>query len=94
MTATPVRLNGDGLGDVNDKLIIGVSTKWLIEHHHLAPYDYYAPSVADLTGLHTKMGEYVAADIEKTMIKKAVFGDVISYYRRLAGGRQARRSGS
>lgn len=89
VTATPVRLNGDGLIDVNDKLITGVSTKWLIENHFLAPYDYYAPSVADLTGLHTKMGEYVTADIEKTMIKKAVFGDVISYYRRLAGGKQA-----
>ena len=89
VTATPVRLNGDGLGDVNDKLIIGVSTKWLIEHHHLAPYDYYAPSVADLTGLHTKMGEYVAADIEKAMIKNTVFGDVIKYYRQFADGKQA-----
>ena len=43
VTATPVRLNGDGLGDVNDKLIIGPSTKWLIDHNCLAPYDYYAP---------------------------------------------------
>lgn len=89
VTATPVRLNGDGLGDVNDKLIIGVSAKWLIENNCLAPYDYYAPNVADLTGLHTKMGEYVTTDIEKAMIKKAVFGDVISYYTRLAGGKKA-----
>ena len=65
VTATPVRLGGDGLGDVNDKLIIGVSTKWLIEHQHLAPYDYFAPSVADLTGLHTKMGEYVTSQTSK-----------------------------
>ena len=89
VTATPVRLNGDGLGDVNDKLIIGVSTKWLIEHNCLAPYDYYAPSVADLTGLHTKMGEYVTADIEKAMIKNTVFGDVIKYYKQLADGKKA-----
>lgn len=89
VTATPVRLNGDGLGDVNDKLIVGVSTKWLIENHCLAPYDYYAPSVADLTGLHTKMGEYVTADIEKAMIKNTVFGDVIKYYRRFAEGKKA-----
>lgn len=89
VTATPVRLNGDGLGDVNDKLIIGVSTKWLIENHFLAPYDYYAPSVADLTGIHTKAGEYVTADVENAMIKKAVFGDVISYYRRFADGKKA-----
>ena len=89
VTATPVRLNGDGLGDVNDKLIIGVSTKWLIEHNCLAPYDYYAPSVADLTGLHTKMGEYVASEIEKAMTKNTVFGDVIKYYRQLADGKKA-----
>ena len=89
VTATPIRLNGDGLGDVNDKLLIGVSAKWLIENNCLAPYEYYAPDVADLTGLHTKMGEYVTADVEKAMIKKAVFGDVISYYKRLANGRKA-----
>lgn len=89
VTATPVRLNGDGLGDVNDKLIIGPSTKWLIDHSCLAPYDYYAPSVADLSGLHIKMGEFVTADVEKAMIKKAVFGDVIGYYRHLANGKKA-----
>lgn len=89
VTATPIRLNGDGLGDVNDKLIIGVETKWLIDNSFLAPYDYYAPSVTDLTGLHIRMGEYVTADIEKVMIKKAVFGDVIKYYKQLADGKKA-----
>lgn len=89
VTATPVRLNGDGLGDVNDKLIIGVSAKWLIDNNCLAPYDYYAPDVADLTGLHTKMGEYVTADIEKAMVKNTVFGDVIKYYKQLAYGKKA-----
>lgn len=89
VTATPVRLNGDGLGDVNDKLIVGVSTKWLIEHDCLAPYDYYAPNVADLTGLHIKMGEFAVADIENAMIKKAVFGDVIKYYMQLANGKKS-----
>ena len=89
VTATPVRLNGDGLGDVNDKLIIGVSAKWLIENKCLAPYEYYAPDIADLTEIHTKMGEYVAADIEKVMIKNTVFGSAIKYYRQLANGKKA-----
>lgn len=89
VTATPVRLNGDGLGDVNDKLIIGVSAKWLIENHFLAPYDYYAPDIADLTGLHTRRGEFVASEIESKMLKKAIFGDVIRCYKQLAGGKKA-----
>ena len=89
VTATPVRLNGDGLGDVNDKLIIGVSTKWLIENHCLAPYDYYAPSLVDLTGLKTVRGEFDIKSAEKLMLKKAIFGDVIENYKKLANGRQA-----
>lgn len=89
VTATPTRLSGEGLIDVNDKLIIGVSTKWLIENKCLAPYEYYAPSVADLTKLHTKTGEYVTADIEKAMMKSTVYGDVIKYYKQLANGKKA-----
>lgn len=89
VTATPVRLNGDGLGDVNDVLIQGVSAKWLIENHFLAPYDYYAPSVSDLTGIRITHGEYAAADIEKKLAKSTVFGDVIKHYQKLAPGRQS-----
>ena len=89
VTATPVRLNGDGLGDVNDKLIIGVSAKWLIENNCLAPYDYYAPSIVDLSGAKVSRGEFTASSVEKIVLKKAVFGDVISYYRKLADGKQA-----
>lgn len=89
VTATPVRLNGDGLGDVNDRLIEGVSTKWLIENHYLAPYEYFSPSVADLTGLRTSHGEFVSADIAKLLVKKGVFGDVISCYKKLASGKKA-----
>lgn len=89
VTATPVRLGGGGLGDVNDILITGVSAKWLIAHECLAPYDYYAPAVADLSGLHTKRGEFVAREVMDELDKSTIYGDVIGYYRKLADGRQA-----
>lgn len=89
VTATPIRLDGSGLGDVNDALVVGVSAKWLIEHHYLAPYDYYAPSIADLTGIKVQHGEYETKSVEKAMLKTAVFGDAIKYYRQLADGKQA-----
>lgn len=63
-TATPVRLDGSGLADVNDRLVVGVSAKWLIENHYLAPYDYYAPSIADLTGIKIQHGEYETKSVE------------------------------
>lgn len=89
VTATPVRLNGGGLGDVNDKLVVGVSAKWLIEQGYLAPYDYFAPAVADLSGLHTRRGEFIATEAVEALDKGTIYGDVIGHYRKLAGGRKA-----
>ena len=89
VTATPVRLDGSGLADVNDELIVGVSAKWLIENHCLAPYEYYAPAVADLSTVKVKRGEFDARSAEKVMLESKVYGDVIGYYRRFAAGQQA-----
>jgi superfamily II DNA or RNA helicase len=89
VTATPIRLDGSGLGDVNDALIEGVDTKWLIENGYLAPFDYYAPPIADLTGLTVARGEFVTADIMNRMDKATVYGDAITNYKNLADGRKA-----
>ncbi|MCM1055617.1 MAG: DEAD/DEAH box helicase [Bacteroides sp.] len=87
VTATPVRLNGGGLGEINDCLIIGPSVKQLIENEKLAPYDYYAPKVADLSGIRSRNGDYAAEDIEAALNKPHIYGDVIKYYKRLKGGK-------
>ena len=89
VTATPIRLDGSGLSDINDKLIVGVTAKWLIDNNCLAPYDYYAPTLADMTGIKIKKGDYDVSEVESLMIKKAVFGDAIKSYTDLAKGKQA-----
>lgn len=90
VTATPVRLNGGGLGDVNDYLIIGPTVKELIEKNCLAPFEYFAPSVADLSGLMVRRtGDYDPKEIEAALNKPQIYGDVIGYYRKLADGCQA-----
>jgi len=80
-TATPVRLNGGGLGDVNDKLIIGPSVKWLIDNSYLSPYKYYAPKMVDTSHLKTSKGDFVVKDIN---IESKIYGDVIGYYKKLS----------
>lgn len=90
VTATPVRLNGGGLGEVNDCLIMGPTVKELIARNCLAPFDYYAPPVADLSGLKVKRtGDYDPKDIEMALNKPKIYGDVISYYKQLADGIKA-----
>lgn len=88
-TATPVRLNGSGLGDVNDILIEGPTTQELIEWGNLAPFKYYAPKVIDTSKLKIKRGEYVAKDIDDMFRKKAIWGDVVKHYKKLSDGKQA-----
>lgn len=88
-TATPVRLNGGGLGDINDKLIIGPTVKELIDWGNLAPYKYYAPEIIDTSKLRIRRGEYVAADVDDLFKDNAIWGDVIKHYRKLSEGKQA-----
>ena len=89
VTATPVRLNGGGLGKINDKLIVGPSVRELIIKNKLSPYDYFAPAVADLSGLKTRHGDYAAEDVAQALNKPKIYGDVVSYYRRLANNMKA-----
>ncbi|SHF14053.1 Type III restriction enzyme, res subunit [Tissierella praeacuta DSM 18095] len=88
-TATPVRLNGGGLGDVNDVLIEGPTVTELIEWGNLAPFKYYAPEIIDTSKLKIRRGEYVASDIEDLFQSKAIWGDVVKHYKKLSDGKQA-----
>lgn len=87
VTATPVRLNGGGLGEINDALIVGPSVKQLIENNKLSPFDYYAPAVADLSGIRSRNGDYIYEDVEAALNKPHIYGDVIKYYKQLKGGK-------
>lgn len=89
ITATPIRLNGGGLGEINDILIQGVTAKYLISNNYLAPYDYYAPAVIDARGIHTKGGDYDTQEAFDRMDKPAIYGDVVRHYRDLSSGQKA-----
>lgn len=88
-TATPIRLNGSGLGDVNDLLIEEVDAEWLIENGFLSPYRYYAPKLIDTEKLKlNSLKEFSSSSIQKAM-ENTIYGDVIRHYRQLAEGEQA-----
>src|SRR5699024_341627 len=89
-TATPIRLNGSGLGDVNDILIEEVDAKWLIENNYLSPYKYYAPKLIDTESLKlNSMREFSSTSIDRAMNENKIYGDVIDHYKQLANGEQA-----
>lgn len=89
-TATPIRLNGSGLGDINDILIEEVDARWLIENGYLSPYKYFAPKLIDTEQLKlNSMKEFSSTSIEKAMSDKKIYGDAIKHYEQLANGEQA-----
>lgn len=88
-TATPIRLNGSGLGDINDILIEEVDAEWLIENGFLSPYKYFAPRLIDTEQLKlNSLREFSNASIGQAM-QNTVYGDVIKHYQQLADGEQA-----
>lgn len=90
-TATPIRLNGSGLGDINDILIEEVDAEWLIENGFLSPYKYYAPKLINTEALKlNNLSEFSSGSIDKAMEdRKKIFGDAVKHYQELASGEQA-----
>lgn len=86
MSASPVRLDNRPLGDIYDVLIEGVDTKWLIKNKRLAPYEYYAPTMVDTSGLRVVAGDYVVSDLDRLMNERAIYGNIIESYRKFAEG--------
>lgn len=88
LTATPARLSGRPLGDIYTDIVVGADTAALIESGHLAPYRYYSFNKIDLSGLKKRSGDYIPEDAEQIMMDRAVYGDTIENYKKLADGKQ------
>ena len=87
-SASPCRLDGKPLGDIYDDLIETVTTKELILSGYLAPYRYFAPSVADLSALNKKGNEFDQDQAEELLMTRAVFGDVLKNYKEKADNKK------
>jgi superfamily II DNA or RNA helicase len=88
LTATPCRLDGKPLSDIYDTLISGVTARELISDGYLSEYKYFAPSVADLSGLKRRGKDYDTEQAAELLSTRAVFGDVIQHYQKYADGLQ------
>lgn len=86
LTGSPERLDGKPLGKVWDKMVLGPSTRWLIENKFLSQYRAFAPAGLDLSGVHTRNGEYVNSEIDDLMSGRAVLAGAVRHWKSLASG--------
>lgn len=89
LTATPERLDGKGLAEWFAELVVGPSTRDLIDDEWLSDFRYFAPSEPDLTGAKLRAGDYRKEDVAKAMNVPVLIGDAIAEYRAKADGKRA-----
>ena len=89
LTATPVRLDGRGMGEVADCIINTCTTGELINEKLLAPIKYYAPSGPDLSGVRSLGGDFNQGELARAMDKPKITGSAVAHYAKLARNRPA-----
>ena len=74
-TATPYRLDKKSFLPLanKDSILYGPTTKWLIKHHYLAPFDYFEPKVMDLSKLKTSGRDYTKKSVAAA--ERTISGD-------------------
>jgi DNA repair protein RadD len=88
LTATPERLDGRGLDEQFDAMVVGPSEAELIEQGWLSPFDYYAPDIPDMTGVPSVGGDFVTSAVAKLVDEPKLIGSVVEHYLRLCPGEQ------
>ncbi len=89
VTATPIRLDGRGLGSHFDTMILGPDVGQLTAMGFLCPAKIYAPPTVDTSRLTIRMGDYRIGEAESLVDTPAITGDALGHYRKYADQRPA-----
>ena len=88
MSATPMKTNGQPMGEWYDVMVEGLPMGDLIQLGRLSEYRYFAPSAPDLSGVATRDGEFVKSQLDAAMEQDSVLiGNAVSTYKDHAPGR-------
>lgn len=89
LTATPERLDGQGLSSYFGRMVRGPSVSWLIGNGFLSKYRLYAPANVDLSKVHKRMGDYARDELGEAMDKPKITGSAVEHYKKYANGKRA-----
>lgn len=89
LSASPVRLSGEAMGDIFDDIVEVVSEDDLIHKGYLSDYDLYAPKLDFSTeNIHTDKGDFKEEELFIELNKPKIYGDVLKYYNKYADDRK------
>jgi DNA repair protein RadD len=90
LTATPWRLDGKGLGDQFETMVMGPTVRELIDQGYLSDYVVYAPPVGiDTSGIKTRAGDFAKDQLADAVDKPTITGNAVAHYKKIANGKRA-----
>ena len=94
VTATPVRLNGEGFKDTFNILLTSPSVKWFIDKGYLCQYEYYSVGRSSFIQREIdeikkfSQGDYAESELERVCDNDRIRAQVVKTYLDFANGRK------
>lgn len=84
VTATPERLDGRGLSELYESIVLGPTLPELIELNYLTTVEYYSPPIQGLEEIKRRGTEYSPEELDGLLRRRKIYGRAIDHYRRHA----------
>lgn len=89
VTATPIRLSGEGFDDLFDELVVSMPTQKFIDQGHLVPITHLVCSNPNLSDVKQQQGDYVAKILAGVMMDNSIMSDLVESYIEKTPGKPA-----
>lgn len=86
-TATPIRTDGCGLGDIFKTMVCAPGPKELIARSFLSPVEYFTGIIPDVKGVKLTASDYDAFDLQQVCNQKMLIGSIVDNWMRLSSDR-------
>lgn len=87
-TGSPWRLSGKGFKDIYSAMVLGPTTKWLIQNKKLAPFTVYGYQLGDKSTLKNgSTGDYTKKSLDN-YTKSIIHGDIVKSWLKFAKDRK------
>ncbi len=88
VTATPVRINGEGFDDLFDILIPLGSLSYFFEKGYLAPIKHLVCGIPDLSKVKQKMRDYDIQMLRNVMLDNTLMANLVESYQKYIPGKK------
>jgi DNA repair protein RadD len=88
MTATPIRVDGRGLGEICEFMVKGPTVRELIDLGYLVPSRVFAPSSPDVSAVKKTAGDFNQKQLAAVCDRAKLVGDIVAHWKQHASDRK------